>query len=167
MRCAGLSPRNGLGEDRNHGAADVIQVRTWVGLDVHAAKEVVAIADSAAGELAARKMGGGAEQLADFCAGLPAPVKVAYEAGSTGFGLAQEERPDPTVRQVTHDGSDRKGGKEGRSEKDILSEEEEKNLTPEQRLARHAGEATCGRMQTQTAGQRRAEAGRTEVNATE
>lgn len=35
------------------------------------------------------------------------------------------------------------------------------------RLARHAGEATCGRMQTQTAGQRRAEAGRTEVNATE
>jgi hypothetical protein len=41
-----LSPRNGLGEDRNHGGADMAQVRTWVGLDVHAAKVVAAIADA-------------------------------------------------------------------------------------------------------------------------
>jgi transposase len=60
-----------------------------VGLDVHAAKVVAAIADSASGELAVRKMGGATEQVADFCAGLPAPVKVAYEAGPTGFGLAR------------------------------------------------------------------------------
>ncbi len=90
MRCAGLSPRNGLGEDRNHGGADMAQVRTWVGLDVHAAKVVAALADSESGELAVRRMGGATEQVAGFCAGLPAPVRVAYEAGPTGFGLARE-----------------------------------------------------------------------------
>lgn len=89
MRCAGLSPRNGLGEDRNHGGADMAQVRTWVGLDVHAAKVVAAIADSESGELATQRMGGVTEQVAQFCAGLPAPVRVAYEAGPTGFGLAR------------------------------------------------------------------------------
>lgn len=89
MRCAGLSPRNGLGEDRNHGGADMAQVRTWVGLDVHAGKVVAAIADSESGELAVQRMGGATEQVAEFCAGLPAPVRVAYEAGPTGFGLAR------------------------------------------------------------------------------
>jgi transposase len=89
MRCAGLSPRNGLGEDRNHGGADMAQVRTWVGLDVHAAKVVAAIADSQSGELAVQRMGGQTEQVAEFCAALPAPVRVAYEAGPTGFGLAR------------------------------------------------------------------------------
>lgn len=89
MRCAGLSPRNGLGEDRNHGGADMAQVRTWVGLDVHAAKVVAAIADSRSGELAVQRMGGQTEQVAEFCAALPAPVRVAYEAGPTGFGLAR------------------------------------------------------------------------------
>ena len=90
MRCAGLSPRNGLGEDRNHGGADMAQVRTWVGLDVHAAKVVAAIADSESGELAVQRMGGATAQVAEFCAGLAAPVRVAYEAGPTGFGLARE-----------------------------------------------------------------------------
>lgn len=65
------------------------QVRTWVGLDVHAAKVVAAIADSDSGELAVRRMGGQTEQVAEFCAGLPTPVRVAYEAGPTGFGLAR------------------------------------------------------------------------------
>jgi transposase len=98
MRCAGLSPRNSLGEDRNHGGADVAQVRTWVGLDVHAAT-VVAIADAGSGELAVRRMGGQTGQVADFCAGLPAPVRVAYEAGPTGFGLARalEARGTPCI----------------------------------------------------------------------
>jgi transposase len=89
MRCAGLSPRSGLGEDRNHGGAGMAQVRTWVGLDVHAAKVVAAIADSQSGELAVQRMGGSTERVAEFCAGLPAPVRVAYEAGPTGFGLAR------------------------------------------------------------------------------
>ena len=35
-------------------------------------------------------MGGVTEQVAEFCAALPAPVRVAYEAGPTGFGLARE-----------------------------------------------------------------------------
>ncbi len=65
------------------------QVRTWVGLDVHAAKVVAAIADQQSGELAVRKIGGTTGEVADFCAGLPAPVRVAYEAGPTGFGLAR------------------------------------------------------------------------------
>jgi transposase len=89
MRCAGLSPRNGLGEDRNHGGADMAQIRTWVGLDVHAVKVVAAIADSQSGELAVQRMGGQTEQVAEFCAALPGPVRVAYEAGPTGFGLAR------------------------------------------------------------------------------
>ena len=65
------------------------QVRTWVGLDVHAAKVVAAIADAESGELAVQRMGGATEQVTEFCAGLPAPVRVAYEAGPTGFGLAR------------------------------------------------------------------------------
>jgi transposase len=60
-----------------------------VGLDVHAAKVVAAIADSKSGELAVRRMGGQTEQVAEFCTALPAPVRVAYEAGPTGFGLAR------------------------------------------------------------------------------
>lgn len=65
------------------------QVRTWVGLDVHAAKVVAAIADSQSGELANQRMSGATERVAELCAGLPAPVRVAYEAGPTGFGLAR------------------------------------------------------------------------------
>ena len=68
------------------------QARTWVGLDVHAAKVVAAIADSDSGELAVQRMGGQTEQVAEFCAALPAPVRVAYEAGPTGFGLARALR---------------------------------------------------------------------------
>ena len=30
------------------------------------------------------------EGVAGFCAGLPRPVRVAYEAGATGYGLARE-----------------------------------------------------------------------------
>ncbi len=65
------------------------QVRTWVGLDVHAVKVVAAIADAESGELAVRRLGGATAQVAEFCAALPAPVRVAYEAGPTGFGLAR------------------------------------------------------------------------------
>jgi transposase len=60
-----------------------------VGLDVHSAKVVAAIADAQSGELALQRMGGATAQVAEFCAGLPAPVRVAYEAGPTGFGLAR------------------------------------------------------------------------------
>jgi transposase len=65
------------------------QARTWVGLDVHAAKVVAAIIDGESGELRVRRLSGMSGEVAAFCAGLPGPVRVAYEAGPTGFGLAR------------------------------------------------------------------------------
>jgi transposase len=65
------------------------KVRTWVGLDVHAAKVVAAVVDGESGELRASRLSGRIEQLVAFCAGLPGPVRVSYEAGPTGFGLAR------------------------------------------------------------------------------
>lgn len=66
------------------------QVRSWAGLDVHAAKVVAATIDSASGELRFARLSGQTSETAAFCAGLPRPTRVAYEAGPTGFGLARE-----------------------------------------------------------------------------
>ena len=66
------------------------KAKTLVGLDVHAAKIVAAVLDAESGELRTFWMDGDAEQAAAFCAGLPRPVRAAYEAGSTGYGLARE-----------------------------------------------------------------------------
>lgn len=65
------------------------QVRCWAGLDVHAAKVVAATVDQASGELSVRRLPGATAAVVEFCAGLPAPALVAYEAGPTGFGLAR------------------------------------------------------------------------------
>jgi transposase len=65
------------------------QAKTWVGLDVHAAKVVAAIVDAGSGELRVQRLSGRTRDVTAFCAGLPAPVRVAYEAGPTGFGLAR------------------------------------------------------------------------------
>lgn len=89
MKCAGLPSRMGLGGDRSHGGADMAQARTWVGLDVHAAKVVAAIVGVASGELRTQRLPGRSEKVAEFCAGLPGPVCASYEAGPTGFGLAR------------------------------------------------------------------------------
>jgi hypothetical protein len=66
------------------------KARTPVGLDVHAAKIVAAGLDADRGELKAFAMTGDVLAAAGFCAGLPRPVRVAYEAGSTGYTLARE-----------------------------------------------------------------------------
>lgn len=66
------------------------KARTLVGLDVHAAKIVAAVLDAVSGELRTFRMKGDAVEAAGFCAGLPRPVRVAYEAGPTGYGLARE-----------------------------------------------------------------------------
>src|SRR5579875_4115643 len=66
------------------------KARTVVGLDVHATKVVAAVLDVETGELSRFAMGGEAVAAAGFCAGLPRPVRVAYEAGPTGYGLARE-----------------------------------------------------------------------------
>ena len=67
----------------------MIKVRTWVGLDVHAAKVVACVVDAESGEMIVRRLSGLTAEVVGFCAGLPAPARVAYEAGPTGFGLAR------------------------------------------------------------------------------
>ncbi len=66
------------------------KARTLVGLDVHAAKIVAAVLDAETGQLQTFTMGGESARAAGFCAGLAGPVRVAYEAGPTGYGLARE-----------------------------------------------------------------------------
>ncbi len=66
------------------------KARSLVGLDVHAAKIVAAVLDAETGELQTFSMGGGSAGAGAFCAGLARPVRVAYEAGPTGYGLARE-----------------------------------------------------------------------------
>jgi transposase len=66
------------------------KARTLVGLDVHATKIVAAVLDAETGELGMFRMNGDAGEAAAFCAGLPRPVRAAYEAGPTGYGLARE-----------------------------------------------------------------------------
>src|ERR1700752_1260508 len=66
------------------------KARTLVGLDVQPTKIVAAVLDAETGELKLFVMGGNAAGAAGFCAGLPRPVRVAYEAGPTGYGLARE-----------------------------------------------------------------------------
>ncbi len=66
------------------------KARSLVGLDVHAAKIVAAVLDADTGELEVLVMSGDNGGAAAFCAGLPRPVRVAYEAGLTGYPLARE-----------------------------------------------------------------------------
>ena len=66
------------------------KARTLVGLDVHATKIVAAVLDGETGELQWFRMSGESAGAAGFCGGLPGPVRAAYEAGPTGYGLARE-----------------------------------------------------------------------------
>src|SRR5450755_1880427 len=66
------------------------KAKTLVGLDVHATKIVAAVLDAETGQLQTFAMSGETATAAGFCAGLPRPVRVAYEAGPTGYGLARE-----------------------------------------------------------------------------
>lgn len=66
------------------------KARSLVGLDVHATKIVAAVLDAETAELTHFRMGGESAAAAGFCAGLPGPVRVTYEAGPTGYGLARE-----------------------------------------------------------------------------
>ena len=66
------------------------KARSLVGLDVHATKIVAAVLDADTGEVEWFAMNGENANAAAFCAGLPRPVRVAYEAGPTGYTLARE-----------------------------------------------------------------------------
>jgi transposase len=65
------------------------QVRSWAGLDVHAAKVLAVTVDGLSGELCSRRLSGRTSEVVEFCVGLPGPTRVAYEAGPTGFTLAR------------------------------------------------------------------------------
>jgi transposase len=66
------------------------KARTVVGLDVHAVKIVAAVLDVETGEVRYFGMTADIDKAAGFCAALPGPVRAAYEAGPTGYGLARE-----------------------------------------------------------------------------
>jgi transposase len=66
------------------------KARTLVGLDVHAAKIVAAVLDAETGEVQWLRVSGDVGEAAGLCAALPRPVRAAYEAGPTGYGLARE-----------------------------------------------------------------------------
>ena len=65
------------------------QVRSWAGLDVHRASVVAVTMGRDTGELGVRRLPGETRDVVAFCAALPRPARVAYEAGPTGFGLAR------------------------------------------------------------------------------
>jgi transposase len=80
----------GLGGDRNHGGADVAQVRTWAAFDVHVSGVVAATLERDSGELRVQRLGGRSDEVAAFAGRLPGPVRATYEAGPTGFVLARK-----------------------------------------------------------------------------
>jgi transposase len=62
---------------------------TWVGLDVHARKTVAGVLDAATSELRSLRAPTLVAETVEWLQQLPAPVRVAYEAGPTGYGLAR------------------------------------------------------------------------------
>jgi transposase len=67
----------------------VIGQRTSVGLDVHARSVVGCGLDGQTGELLRTRLTPAHEQVIGWLRSLPGPIKVTYEAGPTGFGLAR------------------------------------------------------------------------------
>jgi transposase len=65
------------------------KIRSWAGLDVHAAKTVAVMVDRESGETRSRRLSGRTSEVVEFCVSLPGPTRVAYEAGPTGFILAR------------------------------------------------------------------------------
>jgi transposase len=62
---------------------------TAVGLDVHARSAWAATLDCVTGEVGSRRVPASCEGIVEWARVLPGPVRVAYEAGPTGFGLAR------------------------------------------------------------------------------
>lgn len=62
---------------------------TAVGLDVHARSTQAAALNVMSGELKRARFGIGTEPVIGWLRELPGPVRAAYEAGPTGFGLAR------------------------------------------------------------------------------
>lgn len=62
---------------------------SWVGLDVHARSVVAGVLDARSGELRTLRVPVRSEELVAWLCELPAPARVAYEAGPTGYVLAR------------------------------------------------------------------------------
>jgi transposase len=62
---------------------------SWVGLDVHARSIVAGVLDAGSGELRTLWVSPRCEEAVAWLRELPAPVRVVYEAGPTGYGLAR------------------------------------------------------------------------------
>src|SRR5712691_8023998 len=62
---------------------------TWVGLDVHARKVVAGVLDAGSGELRSLRAPTLPAETVAWLGQFPAPIRVAYEAGPTGYGLAR------------------------------------------------------------------------------
>src|SRR5437868_2840188 len=68
--------------------APVMREGSWVGLDVHARSVVAGVIDAASGEVRSLRLPPGEATVA-WLQTLPAPARVVYEAGPTGYGLAR------------------------------------------------------------------------------
>ena len=62
---------------------------SWVGLDVHARSVVAAVIDEVSGEVVVARAPVGVDELVAWVRSHRGPVRVAYEAGPTGFGLSR------------------------------------------------------------------------------
>ncbi len=62
---------------------------TWIGLDVHARKTVAGVLDAATGEVRSFRAPTLAAETVEWLGQFAAPVRVAYGAGPTGYGLAR------------------------------------------------------------------------------
>ena len=62
---------------------------SWVGLDVHARSVVAGVIDQGSGEVRSLRVPLGNEGTVAWLKTLSAPVRVVYEAGPTGYGLAR------------------------------------------------------------------------------
>jgi transposase len=62
---------------------------TWVGLDVHARKVVAGVLDAGSGEVRSWRAPSLPAETVEWLRQFPAPIRVAYEAGPTGYGLAR------------------------------------------------------------------------------
>jgi transposase len=62
---------------------------SWVGLDVHARSVVAGVIDQESGEVRSLRVPPGSDATVAWLQTLPAPVRVVYEAGPTGYQLAR------------------------------------------------------------------------------
>jgi hypothetical protein len=69
--------------------APVMNEGSWVGLDVDARSVVAGVIDAGSGDVRSLRVASGSEATVAWLRTLPAPVRVVYEAGPTGYGLAR------------------------------------------------------------------------------